>query len=65
LSLASLPQEESQALRRAVACLSYLLQDLEETEDDRNPETGEVYASHAEARDALAELERVASHWLP
>jgi hypothetical protein len=57
--------EEHSALREVVGALSYLLTDLEETDMDRNPETGEVYESHAEARNALSALEKLASYWLP
>jgi hypothetical protein len=61
----TISQEEINALRDAVSALSFLLTDLEEAEMDRDPETDEVYASHADARRSLAELEKIGSHWLP
>ncbi len=58
-------REESAALRTAIAWLSHLLVDLEEADMDKNPESGEVYESHEQARIALEHLRKVAPSWLP
>jgi hypothetical protein len=56
---------ESQAIRNAIAWLSHLLVDLEESDMDKNPENGQVYESHEQARLALEHLRKVAPSWLP
>lgn len=56
---------ENQAIRTAIAWFYYLVVDLEEADMDKNPESGEVYETHQQARLALEHLRKVAPSWLP